>query len=393
MRRQTEPNADGGSNRASWTGGRHAILETATGSQRKIAFRFKLQYQVPDESMRMNRGNQPRRVSKKQKQVANEQLRQIELDVSGHKGNCLFVIDDDGGYCNKLVNNNCHIVSESAVLSKLKDKDGKVLVLEWGVSQWRRLIFRDIIGQLVQDTPTFNPPERRAHDACVGWFACNPPHDSEFYIIDVAEPDFSDPVVRFLSGYRMELFLADQCRLAIELEQKWLRSAMRNHQPGVRALLLAEKEKLKNRFRRAESAVQLLGKNWHTRQTGGAFDLDIVSAQVLTFRSKLRFAGGVSYGKATSVTVFPSQGDLHMMGVLYLTSESDLAREDIERLADVARASEKSDDYGVTMTEELMTNGWGSLAASPESFHGLNDQDRRTIQRLIAEHSGSQMWN
>ena len=393
MRRQTEPNADGDSNRASWTGGRHAILETATGSQRKIAFRFKLQYQVPDESMRMNRGNQPRRVSKKQKQVANEQLRQIELDVSGHKGSCLFVIDDDGGYCNKLVNNNCHIVSESAALSKLKDKDGKVLVLEWGVSQWRRLIFRDIIGQLVQDTPTFNPPERRTHDACVGWFACNPPHDSELYRIDVAEPDFSDPVVRFLSGYRMELFLADQCRLAIELEQKWLRSAMRNHQPGVRALLLAEKEKLKNRFRRAESAVQLLGKNWHARQTGGAFDLDIVSAQVLTFRSKLRFAGGVSYGKATSVTVFPGQGDLHMMGVLYLTSESDLAREDIERLADVARASEKSDDYGVTMTEELMTNGWGSLAASPESFHGLNDQDRRTIQRLIAEHSGSQIWN
>ena len=119
----------------------------------------------------------------------------------------------------------------------------------------------------------------------------------------------------------------------------------------------------------------------------GTFDLDVVSAQVLKFRSKLMLAGGVCYGKATAVTAFPVQGDWHKMGVLYLTRESDTAREDIERLAEVAKASEESDNYGVTVTHELMTNGWGTMAMSARSYIELNDEDRSTVQSLVARHS------
>ena len=39
----------------------------------------------------------------------------------------------------------------------------------------------------------------------------------------------------------------------------------------------------------------------------------------------------------TAVTVLPAQGDLHKMGVLYLTNESDLANEEIECLKSVAK--------------------------------------------------------
>ena len=72
------------------------------------------------------------------------------------------------------------------------------------------------------------------------------------------------------------------------------------------------------------------------------------------------------------------------MGVLYLTSESDPAEEDIERVAGVARTSEECDSYSIAVTNELLTNGWGTLAVSPGSYEALNNQDRFTIQSLVA---------
>ena len=336
----------------------------------------------------MNGDHQRRRRSRSLKRTANKRLRELDGDVAGYKGRCLFVTDDNGGYCDKPVSNNCHVVSESAVLHELRDdKTERVRELGWGVSQWRELLFKNDVEQLVQDTTTFDPSWTTTHDACASRFACNPPHDTEFHPTDVAEPDFCDPVVRFLAGYRIALFLADLRRLALELQQKWDQDVMRIAKPRDRALWRGENEKLTKGFRRAESTVKLLGRNWHARKTGGTFDLDVVSAQVLTFRSKLRLAGGVSYGKATGVTVFPVQGDLHKMGVLYLTSESDPAEDDLERLTEVARGSEESANYGVTVTTELMTNGWGVLAVSPKSYEGLNDGDRSTIQCLVAKHS------
>ena len=81
--------------------------------------------------------------------------------------------------------------------------------------------------------------------------------------------------------------------------------------------------------------------------------------------------------------VFPTKDDWHKLGILYLKSESDQVGEDIERLATVARASDVSDDYGVTVIQELVTNGLGTLAASPISYDGLSEQDRLTILGLI----------
>ena len=132
---------------------------------------------------------------------ANRLLRELEGDLVGYIGDCLFVVDDNGQYCNKLVSNNCHIVSESSVLSKLKNRQGKLLELQWGVSQWRRLLFAD-------EAPANIPPFRRPPGAtCVGRFACKShskedpySHDDEFKKIDVAQPDFCDPIVRFLAG-------------------------------------------------------------------------------------------------------------------------------------------------------------------------------------------------
>ena len=339
----------------------------------------------------MSDGNTRDEVSKRVRRTANQQLGKIESDVAGYVGRCLFVVDDNGSYCNEPVSNSCHIVSESTVLHALRDnKSQEVLELNWGLSEWRRLVFSGDVEQRVQSTDTFDPSPKTTHDACVGWFACKPElnaHDNEFQPIDVADPDFDDPEVRFLAGYRSVLYLFDQYRLAMEFYQLSNQDVMRNSKRDERALWRGENEKLAEASRRLEPTVKLLGKNWYARNNGGNFDPDIVSAQVLSFRSELRLAGCVFYGKYVALSVLPAQDDWHKLGILYLTSESDLAGEDITRLEAVARASEGSDNYGVTVTNELMTTGWGTLAVSPASYEGLNDRDRFSIRSLIARHT------
>ena len=73
------------------------------------------------------------------------------------------------------------------------------------------------------------------------------------------------------------------------------------------------------------------------------------------------------------------------MGVLYLTRDSDLAGEALDRLAEVVRASEESDNNGLAVIAELMENGSGAFAVSPKSYEGLDDRDRTTIRSLVKE--------
>ena len=75
------------------------------------------------------------------------------------------------------------------------------------------------------------------------------------------------------------------------------------------------------------------------------------------------------------------------MVIHYLTNQSDRAQRHVERLEEVARASEEGGDYGVTVTNEFMTRGWGTLAVAPQSYEELNEQDRTTIRGLVQRHS------
>ena len=324
--------------------------------------------------------------------MANRRLRKVEKDVAKRTGRCLFVIDESGEYCGEPVTNNCHIASETAVLEGLRDdKTQKVLDLQWGVSPWRETIFSDDAVRRVGDTNTFDPSERTTSVACTGRFACKArAHDDEFQPADVADPDFNDPDVRLLSALRMAMYQVDQLRLALELHRKWHRTVRRNPgRSGSLSIWEREKAKYERQLGRAESRLKLLGKQWHARKTRGEFDPGVVSASTMTFRSKLRLAGGVFYGQCAAICLFPLQGDWHRMGALYLRSESDEAQEDLELLREIARTSETSDSYGVTAIEELLTRGWGSIAASPKSYETLNDQDRFSIRSLVERHSSA----
>ena len=319
--------------------------------------------------------------------TANRLLREMDHDIKEYVGHCLFVVNDNGDYCNESVTNNCHIVSETAVLHKLREHgEQEVLVLGWGVSEWRKLLFGEDVEERLRDLATFAPSPKPTHDSCFSRFACKAKaHDDKFQCIDVAEPDFGDPLVCFLSAYRLVLYRADQYHQALNLYAQWNEAALSGPLPEGIPWWLQHGDRLEKEHQEAQEKAALLGRNWFARETGVEFDADLVSAaEVLTFRSKLMLAGGVFYGKHTLVTVFPTGSDWHILAILYLTSESEFAKKEIQILAHVAEASRKRDNYGVIVTRALLTNGWGDLAVSQKSYDELSKKDRSKINGLVA---------
>ena len=186
----------------------------------------------------------------------------MERNVSRYVGRCLFVVDDQGKYCNEPVKNKCHIVSEKTVLHGLRGRESpEVLELSWGVSQWRSLLFGGNVEQRIQDSATFEPSPKSTDDTLIGRFACktNADHDNQFKPIDRADPDFSKPIDRFLSYYRPMLFRADQYRLAIKFYGQWDRAAKENFDPRNRDSWGAQQTDLEIGSRESEDKVKLLG--------------------------------------------------------------------------------------------------------------------------------------
>ena len=314
----------------------------------------------------MDEGHNSGRNSRARRKAANQTFGEIEDDLRGYTGRCLFVIDDSERFCDEPVRNVSHLVPEEAVLKPLRGNANRVLQLDRAVTQWRELFFKADQEAPARDSTIFDPSKRTTEVACTGRFACKALyHDDEYNPIDVAHPDFDIPEVPFLTALRLEQFGTDQIRQALELHQKWtpyFKSRPRSRQENTAWNL--ERMKLKNEEKRMEATVRSLGRHWYARKTGGTFDLSIVSARVLTFRSKLRLAGGVFYGGATSVYAFPVQEDLHRMVIHYLTNQSDRAQRHVERLEEVARASEEGSDYGVTVTNELYDERMGRPGGS-----------------------------
>ena len=89
------------------------------------------------------------------------------------------------------------------------------------------------------------------------------------------------------------------------------------------------------------------------------------------------------------MTVFPAEEHGHKMSILHLSEEADSAKDDKEKLVRLSEVSEESDNYGVDVLEELMTNGWGTIAASPEAYNGLHVEEKRTLQSLVARNSAA----
>lgn len=317
--------------------------------------------------------------------------------VEKSKGNCLFVIDEKGRTCGNPVKNNCHVIPEASVLGELKDSDsGKVLELRWGVSRWQHHLVSGNKGNPINRnvSDSFDPQSVGTGDACVGWFACKDEakhmdHDGEFCPIDVKEPDLKDPVVGFLYIYRAALYDVDMCRLGKKFVEGWNIQALRHHDIGTRVEWLQMRNSLRYRTPNALAFASRLGKIWYRRNTHGVLDADIVSEQPLYFQSGLKFAFTGFYRTGAVVTVVPVGEYKHKMGVFHLSENADLVKGDKERLIQLTSDSEAQRDHGVEILEDLVTYGRGAIAASPESYHGLRDADKRTIRSLVARDSSA----
>ena len=270
-----------------------------------------------------------------------------------------------------------------------------MLELRWGVARWEHYyVTSSRTNPIIPSSRDgFEPQSVVTGNACVGRFACkykNTDHDGEFNPIDVKELDFNNPKVPVLSMYRASLYEADLCRLGKRLMEQHKKEALRHPLREVRVWWNGLRASLQSRTQWSEATSERLGKIWYRWKTEGKLDAHAVSVRELTFRSSLKFAACVfSYGKRAIVTVSPLGEDRHRMGVLHLSDDTQAVAEATERLSRLARDSESSANYGVDVLKDLMTYGAGSVAASPESYHGLPVEEQRIVNQIVADDSGA----
>jgi hypothetical protein len=172
------------------------------------------------------------------------------------------------------------------------------------------------------------------------------------------------------------------------LLERWNSRIMRGSKGPQIAEWLKHVEGNKAALQKAWEAVKFFGTAWYTAQSSGAADPDLISVQVVSFRSRLKFAACVLSRAGVAAMVFPGEANLHKMVLLYLTEEMDLVRPDCERLIQVSNVSREGDGYGVDVLDTMIRNGAGMVAASIRSHDGLEEGGRLKINRAVYDSLG-----
>ena len=338
----------------------------------------------------MHRDQPGRWIPDSRKAVVAGQLHEIKSIVD-RNGTCLFVIDDDGNTCGRAVHNKCHGIPKAAVLSQLMDKSsGQVLTLQWGVSKWGNHFMSTSEARPVNlgALDLLDPTPIGIGDACVRWFACED-HDKVFGPIEASDPDLDDPAVRLLYMYRAALFSADFARLGEELIRARGQAGRRHAKAGVRARWNRIERYVEGESQKARARATRLGRIWYRWATHGEVALNVVAGQVLPFRSRLMFGASLSYGNYITSIVLPDEDDWHRMAILCLAEDVTSGGEDRERLIRLSMCSQAPHGYGVAVLEGLTALGSGAVAASPESYAELHEEEKRGIRRIVANVSAA----
>ena len=186
--------------------------------------------------------------------------------------------------------------------------------------------------------------------------------------------------------YRAALYTADLSRLGRRL-LKYDKRFLTDQNMTIRIEWRKLREALKNGIPNAESTATRLGLVQHGWKTRGEFDSDLVVGKSLTFRSRLTFAACTSYGNGLDIIVLPVEEDWHRIGILHSSENAVSVHKDKEKLDLLSAATQNSSSYGTAVIEELMTNGWGIVAVSPNSFDSLSIGEKNSLQCLVARNS------
>ena len=318
-----------------------------------------------------------------------ELVKDIE-EIIARKGPCLVIIGEGGQLCGAPVYDNCHVIPESLVLSKIKEnKSGQVLELQWGAEKWRNYYLQSsATNRMVLDSSVdFKPRKVGTGNAFVRWFACHD-HDQKFACIDTDKPDLSDPIVRLSYMYRMALYEADLSRLNERMKSRFGRRFTRHPRPEARVQWNKVQKAMNLGSPWVASSVKNLGQLWLMSTSNGDLGSDLISWEMLRFQSSLDFAACVCYGTILHAIVIPESAGWHKMILLYLAKHSEDVRVVKERLTNFSNASQSARNPGVMIAEDLMRTG-GAVAASVESYGRLLDEEKEIIQKRVADNAGA----
>ena len=325
-------------------------------------------------------------VSDSKKDRFNKKVRHFQQEAVNHDNTCLFAIDESGTLCGQPAVR-CHSIPRASVLTQLRDEvDGKVLDISAGLDLWRHTWNKTSQANPIDinSTTTFEPRRCGINDASVGHFACAT-HDKIFAPIDIEPHNFEGGRTSFLNAYRPFLYVYDLWRkYGVFLHDK-IRLTVRERHNKFATLEYAKRcESKKNIDHELQNHARKLGNIWCNNDTLWFDEPDLAATQIYNFRSELKFAASLMIGvSGLCVTVCPGQGDLHSMILSYLTEDCAAVNRQIEPLKELAYASQVSDDYGVKMMTELLSIGFGSMAASPLSYTMLNNDKSEAIKQCI----------
>ena len=169
------------------------------------------------------------------------------------------------------------------------------------------------------------------------------------------------------------------------------RDIMRNGNIGQRTGWIKKRDQIKELLPHIETMVLQLGKLRFEKRRNANIEPHVVSGQVSYFRSKLKFAACLFYGKSSAITVFPTTGDLHRMGITHL--KEDKASDDAPtvRLVEAAEASRNKEGYSINVLTELLDVAAGVLAMSPNSYCLLSEEEQLRIGEIVASIANADM--
>ena len=234
-------------------------------------------------------------IPKKNKAEANKRNRAMLKRFAEYRPECLFVTDAAGQFC-RIPTVASHTIPNAKVLDPMKGRDdrgrdGRVLEMIWGEAAFSHLFISSSEEHPMDLTVEgFKPISRGIGDASTGKFACKCHEIQTFGPIDVSEPDFTDPEVLFLCEYRAYLYAYSHLLRAKWMVSQWNREIMRDRNVTRRIQWLRRSKQIDNLLPQTEAVVSRLGGLWYGKPGSANITPQVVSGEVIYFRSSLKYA-------------------------------------------------------------------------------------------------------
>ena len=346
----------------------------------------------------MRRDSSRRFIPRENKSSADKRKKAMYDRFNNYRPECLFVIGAGGQICREPAVHS-HTIAKEKVLTPIKGRDKKgrdnqVLVTIWGVGAFSHLFMSSSEEQPIDLIPsTFEPHPQGVDDASTGRFACAVHEPNIFDSIDVAEPDFTDPEVLFLVEYRTYLYANSLLLWGRWMYDDWNREIMRSPNVRRRAGWIKKRDEIRQLLPQIEAVVSHLGELWFGKKKSANVAPQVVSGQLFRFRSSLKFAACMFYGRSSAVAVFPTGGDWHGMGIARLIKDEEADDAYTAKLVEAAEASITEEDYSISVLTALNDAAGGVTAMSPGSYKLLTEKEQLSIGGIVAANSNAEMMS